>query len=129
MKKKSSIPHASKKKLSKWVKIPLGILTAILVILLAYVIYLYAAYHRIPDNQELAVEAPTEQAQTASLTTGQTYSALTYNVGFGAYSPDFSFFMDGGKSSWAKSKENVQSNINGAGNLAASQNPYFILFQ
>ena len=63
MKKKSSIPHASKKKLSKWVKIPLGILTAILVILLAYVIYLYAAYHRIPDNQELAVEAPTEQAR------------------------------------------------------------------
>ena len=73
MKKKSSIPHATKKKLSKWVKIPLGILTAILVILLAYVIYLYAAYHRIPDNQELAVEAPTEQAHTASLTTGQTY--------------------------------------------------------
>ena len=72
MKKKSSMPHAPKKKLSKWVKIPLGVLASILVILLAYVIYLYAAYHRIPDNQELAVEAPTEQAQTASLTTGQT---------------------------------------------------------
>lgn len=129
MKKKSSIPHAPKKKLSKWVKIPLGVLAAILVILLAYVIYLYAAYHRIPDNQELTVEVPKEQAHTASLTTGQTYSALTYNVGFGAYSPDFSFFMDGGKSSWAKSKENVQSNINGAGNFAASQNPDFILFQ
>ena len=35
----------------------------------------------------------------SSLTTGQEYSALTYNLGFGAYTPDFSFFMDGGKSS------------------------------
>ena len=129
MKKKSASKSTCKNKLSKWIKIPLGILAGVLMILLAYIIYLYAAYHRIPDNQELDVTAPSEKTSSKPLTTGQIYSALTYNVGFGAYSPDFSFFMDGGKSSWAKSKENVTENISGAGSFAASKNPDFVLFQ
>ena len=40
MKKKSSTPDTRKKRLPKWIKIPLCILAGILVILLAYVIYL-----------------------------------------------------------------------------------------
>lgn len=83
----------------------IGIIIGILVIvLLAYLIYLYASYHRIEDNLPLEVESRAEQTD-AKLTTGKEYSALTYNIGFGAYTPDFSFFMDGGKSSWAKSKD------------------------
>ncbi len=45
---------------------------------------------------------------------GETYKAVTYNVGFGAYTPDYTFFMDGGKSSWAESKESVVETIQGA---------------
>ena len=33
-----------------------------------------------------------------ALAIGTEYTALTYNIGFGAYTPDFSFFMDGGES-------------------------------
>ncbi len=79
------------------------LLGAVLVLLVGYLIYLFASYHRIPDNQELKVV--TSAAQTSNLSSLHTdteYSALTYNIGFGAYTPDFSFFMDGGKSSWAK---------------------------
>lgn len=95
-----------------------------------YIIYLYVSYIRIPDNQELTVETISEKEKAGDqLTTGQKYSALTYNVGFGAYTPDFSFFMDGGKSSWAKSKESVKETIKGAGELVASRNPDFALLQ
>lgn len=80
----------------------------------------FASYHRIEDNLELEVEKPAEGNVVETLKTGTEYSALTYNIGFGAYTPDFSFFMDGGKSSWAKSKESVLETVSGAGKLAAS---------
>lgn len=93
-------------------------------------IYLYASYHRIPDNQELQVEEISQNTEAGNeLTTEKNYSALTYNIGFGAYTPDFSFFMDGGKSSWAKSKDSVKETIKGAGELVAFKDPDFALVQ
>ena len=106
------------------------IILAIVLILAAYIIYLYASYHRIEDNQELQVETISDNTSAGdSLTTGEKYSALTYNIGFGAYTPDFSFFMDGGKSSWAKSKDSVKETIKGAGELVMSKDPDFALIQ
>ena len=109
--------------------IVLGIL---ILALLAYIVYLYASYYRIEDNQELVVEAPVDDTTTgaaAVLATDTEYSAVTYNIGFGAYLPDYSFFMDGGTSSWAESPETVQYAINGAGELVKSLNPDFALIQ
>lgn len=122
-----------------------------------YVIYMLVSYHRIEDNQELVVEPPlTEgEAQEAGITqsageiqetdstqpsgetqtaegvlqTGVEYSAVTYNIGFGAYTPAFSFFMDGGTSSWAESRESVVDTVSGAAALTASLNPDFALLQ
>ena len=56
---------------------------------------------------------------------------MTYNIGFGAYLPDYSFFMDGGTSSWSESPETVQYAINGAGELklVKSLDPDFALIQ
>ena len=102
------------KKIFKIVGIILGI---IILALIGYIIYLFASYHRLEDNLPLEVES---HAADAELTTEKEYSALTYNIGFGAYTPDFSFFMDGGKSSWAKSKDSVLDTVQGAGDLAAS---------
>ena len=98
---------------------------AVILILVIYLLYLVISYHRIEDNLALQVETSDEggQQETKNLTTGEQYSALTYNIGFGAYTPDFSFFMDGGKSSWAKSKDCVLDTVQGAGDLAASLNP------
>ena len=103
---------------------------ALVIVLAAYIIYLYASYHRIPDNQELQVEEISQNTEAGNeLTTEKNYSALTYNIGFGAYTPDFSFFMDGGKSSWSKSKDSVKETIKGAGELVASKDPDFALVQ
>ena len=104
---------------------------AVILILVIYLLYLVISYHRIEDNLALQVETSDEggQQETKKLTTGEQYSALTYNIGFGAYTPDFSFFMDGGKSSWAKSKDGVLDTVQGAGDLAASLNPDFAMIE
>lgn len=119
-----------KTKAKKVIKITGIILLALVIVLAAYIIYLYASYHRIPDNRELQVEEISQNTEAGNeLTTEKNYSALTYNIGFGAYTPDFSFFMDGGKSSWAKSKDSVKETIKGAGELVASKDPDFALVQ
>lgn len=119
-----------KTKAKKVIKITGIILLALVIVLAAYIIYLYASYYRIPDNQELQVEEISQNTEAGNeLTTEKNYSALTYNIGFGAYTPDFSFFMDGGKSSWAKSKDSVKETIKGAGELVASKDPDFALVQ
>lgn len=119
-----------KTKAKKVIKITGIILLALVIVLAAYIIYLYASYHRIPDNQELQVEEISQNTEAGNeLTTEKNYSAFTYNIGFGAYTPDFSFFMDGGKSSWAKSKDSVKETIKGAGELVASKDPDFALVQ
>ena len=104
---------------------------AVILILVIYLLYLVISYHRIEDNLALQVETSDEggQQETKKLTTGEQYSALTYNIGFGAYTPDFSFFMDGGKSSWAKSKDSVLDTVQGAGDLAASLSPDFAMIE
>ena len=130
-----------RKLIRKILKIIGSVLAVILLALAGYIIYLYASYHRIEDYLQLQVETTRGTANEATnetnnetteaniLTTGKKYSALTYNIGFGAYTPDFSFFMDGGKSSWAKSKESVLETIQGAGELAASKDPDFAMIE
>lgn len=73
----------------------IGIIILVIVLTLAaYIIYLYASYHRIEDNKELQVETISDNTSAGDpLTAGEKYSALTYNIGFGAYTPDFSFFI------------------------------------
>ena len=53
-----------------------------MVVLIGYIIYLYASYHRIEDNKKLKVESRIEQSKASEkLSTGKEYSALTYNIG------------------------------------------------
>lgn len=76
------------------VRLCVGILVALALTVAGYVVYLNVNYTRIEDG----IEVPNEGAEpkTAALAKGVTYTALTYNVGFGAYTPDFSFFMEEG---------------------------------
>lgn len=105
------------------------ILLLVIVVVGGYLSYAFAVYHRIPDMQELSVTVPETQENVGVLTSGQEYTAVTYNIGFGAYLPEFSFFMDGGESSWAKSKESVMSTVSGACLLLKEYDPDFILFE
>ena len=73
--------------------IVLGAAAALLVLLVGgYAVYLTVQYERIPDGQALEVAQPASAPAEA----GTAYTAVTWNVGFGAYNRDFSFFMDSG---------------------------------
>lgn len=109
-------------------KIILGLLALLLVVIVGYVIYVFAAYYRVEDNQILPVEA-LDSAASGELSTDTTYRAASYNIGFGAYSNDYSFFMDGGKESRARSPEAVNENITGAMETVAAIAPQLLLLQ
>ena len=59
----------------------------------------------------------------------KSYRITSGNIGFGAYSDDYSFFMDGGKESRARSKDAVIENVSSYAKAVAQLNPDFMLFQ
>lgn len=93
-----------------------------------YVAYVFINWHRLEDNLILNVEI-TGSETDSSLTVGQTYRVMSYNVGFGAYSDDYSFFMDGGSESRARSKDAAIENISGAAEEMLSLDPDFLLIE
>lgn len=75
------------------VKIIIAVLLLCILAVAGYIIYMQMHYYRIEDHTALEVENNTD----VRLQTGATYTAVTYNIGFGAYGPDYSFFMDTGE--------------------------------
>ena len=114
----------------KGLKIFLKVLLSIVIILVlvvgGYFAYVFIDYSRIEDNLKLD---PSGTAAKTTVKTGETYTIVTQNLGFGAYSQDFTFFMDGGKESWGRSKEEVTANINAGATTVQSFLPDFVLFQ
>lgn len=113
--------HGSKRSaLGIGIRVIAGMVLLIVLAAVGYIIYMQAHYYRIEDH--LALEA--ENNQEEKLETGRTYTAAVYNIGFGAYGPDYSFFMDTGemkdgtatkgKYGKAVSKEVVEENTEGA---------------
>lgn len=124
--------------MSKTRKIVLTVVTAlsfVLIVLVIYVCYVMFSYYRIEDNLKLNILNNQEDIVELN----NEYKISTYNIGFGAYSQDFSFFMDKGylengkkvtgKGSKAKNKETVINNTNGVIDTVKSINPDFMFFQ
>ncbi|MBO5102766.1 MAG: endonuclease/exonuclease/phosphatase family protein [Clostridia bacterium] len=113
----------------------LCVILGLVVIVGGYALYLTCQFYRIADNQTLEIT----QNKEAMLNTNQEYTITTYNIGFGAYSQDFTFFMDAGEmkdgtktqgtGSRAKSKETVERNTLGAIRSVADHNADIMLFQ
>lgn len=110
-------------------KVVLSLLGLVVLLAAGYMGYVVLKYKRIPDNVALAAEFNTEFNSGENVKTNKEYSVLTNNLGFGAYSYDFDFFMDGGTRSWAMSEDDVYENLNGELNKLTSLNPDFMLLQ
>ncbi len=106
-----------------------GIVGIFLLTVLAYVIYVLVSYHRIEDRQILEVQSPAAAQEAGQVSCEEQYRICSYNVGFGAYTPDYSFFMDGGEYSRCYSRESAAAAINGAAALVQSYEPDFLIFQ
>lgn len=121
-----------KKVVLKFIKIT-GIISALAVsIVIVYFIYCSISYYRLEDCLTLQVENPSEihaDMNTEVLQIEESYSIATYNLGFGAYVPDFSFFMDGGLYSRAKSKQSVIEAVSKGVSLVKDLDTDFVLFQ
>lgn len=104
----------------------LCLLAGTLVVTVCYVVYVFVAYYRLEDPLPLEVQgtAAWEEAQR-----GQPYRAVSYNIGFGAYGPDFTFFMDGGKESRARSPQEVLDHVTGAFTAAGEAEADLYFFQ
>ena len=84
--------------MKKWIKTVLCIVLALVLLAVGYVAYVFIDYHRIGDMALTPVNA---DAASPAVTTGTPYTAVSYNIGFGAYEDDYGFFMDGGTESRA----------------------------
>ena len=125
------MPKAAKRVLAV---VGIVVLAAVLVVG-GYVAYLMLTYNRIPDGE--AVEVDNNPA--AMLETGVAYTAATYNIGFGAYTPDYTFFMDEGimadgtktvgEHSTAVSRESVLACTQGAIDTLDGLDLDFVLLQ
>ena len=115
-----------KKVLKNILKSALCILLIVVILLVGYLAYLLLSYSRIDDNQEIG---PIKTGLSEEIKLGESYTAVIQNLGFGAYTQDFTFFMDGGTQSWAESEESVKNCINNAAYEAEKHDPDFILFQ
>lgn len=111
--------------MKKTLKIAGIVLLALLLVVLAYVAYVFLSYHRIEDNLSLTPEG----SASASVRTGTPYTVVSYNIGFGAYEADYSFFMDGGTESWAWSKERLDANLANIAQVLQKQNADFYFVQ
>lgn len=114
----------------------LGAILLVFVLLVgAYILYMQLNYYRIEDNLPLEISRNTAHR----LATEEEYTAVTYNVGFGAYDQAYSFFMDtgkmadgtpvAGKYSRARSKENAMKNTLGSVEAVVGLSPDFLLLQ
>lgn len=125
------------KKIKITLSIILGFIGLIILILGSYIIYISVQYYRIEDLKSYKNDII--QNTDASVDLGKKYTITTYNIGFGAYNHDFSFFMDSGtmkdgkkvsgKGSRAKSKQIVIDNTNGVIERITNINPDFAIFQ
>ena len=78
--------------MKKTIRILLSLIGMLAVVVVVYVLYVILTYYRIADNTALEIE----NNQTRTVELDQEYTLMTYNVGFGAYQQDYSFFLDCG---------------------------------
>ncbi|MBR6909973.1 MAG: endonuclease/exonuclease/phosphatase family protein, partial [Lachnospiraceae bacterium] len=105
------------------------IIGAFIMLALSYCMYVLVSYDRIEDGIRVGITAPLSSVSLEEAPCKEEMTIVSYNIGFGAYTPDYTFFMDGGKRSWAESKESVRKMVASAGETVLETDPDIVLFQ
>ena len=101
------------------------LLAVVILVAAAYLGFLSLTEYRPEETASLTIE----ENKSEKIEIGQTLTALTYNIQFGASDVDFSYFAQGGASAHAKDKETVVANMEGAMETVREIAPDFGLFQ
>ncbi len=112
--------------MKKVLRVAWMVILLILTVVMGYLVYVFVDYERIEDMQEIQ---PTGEFEKEILEWEETQTIVTYNIGYGAYSSDYTFFMDGGEDSRGVSEEEVTMNVQSALDIAKSLNPDIVLLQ
>lgn len=105
------------------IRIILSLLGVALLAIAGYIGYLFLDYHRQPDDVPLSAKNHVSKPAEAP------YKITTFNIGYGAYPQDYSFFMDGGKYSRAYDRATVEENIAGVADTIKEIDPNFAFLQ
>lgn len=100
----------------------LGIVLAAFVLLL---VVLTVTEHTPEPEEELVIT----NVQEKEVKPGESFSVLTWNIGYGALGDNADFFMDGGKMVSSASKERVQQNMEGIAGVLKELQPEVIFLQ
>lgn len=111
--------------MKRLLKVILVVLILLVLVVAGYVGYVFLSYKRLPEKMELVADNVTSE----TFATNQEYKIMSYNIGYGAYPADYSFFMDGGKYSRAYDEATVEQNMLGIIETTADVNPDIALFQ
>lgn len=108
----------------------------ILLAVIIYVAYVFLTYYRLDDNIKLDISTPSEseagissEQLNSTVPVGDELDVTSWNIGFATYTDDFTFFMDGGKESRARSEESVLLNMEKITGYLSSFNSDFYLIQ
>jgi endonuclease/exonuclease/phosphatase family metal-dependent hydrolase len=121
--------------LLKPIKYILALLLILILIIGGYLAYVLTSYYRIEDHQQLIPELTCATFGELSCTVpavnvplNEELSVTSWNIGFGAYTDQYSFFMDGGKYSRGFSEEAVLENTKTmAGKLAEMKSDFYLV--
>lgn len=115
------------RKVLKWI---LAVLALLILILVAYVTYVFTSYYRLEDHLALTPEPASDMQNAAQVVpVGKDLTVTSWNIGFGAYTDQFSFFMDGGDYSRGFSEEIVNETVKSMGTQLAAFDSDFNLVQ
>lgn len=115
-----------KEKIKKYaVKAALWLLALTIFIACYYIVYLYCGYQRLPEAIAVTI---TDRSETP-VRENEELTLVTFNIGFGAYSDDYSFFMDGGECGKAFSRDAVEANMAGIIETLKNEDPDILLLQ
>ena len=118
----------------------LALLLVFVLIVGSYLAYVFTSYYRIEDNQKLMLEIQgvtvTPDGEIIAdrfpneygVPTGEELTVTSWNIGFGAYTDQYSFFMDGGEYSRGFSEESVRENVETmASKLAGFESDFYLI--
>lgn len=115
--------------MKKILKVILALLLTVVLIVGSYIAYVFISYDRLPDNLSLMVSPKDAKLKTLTYHEGQSFTLTSWNIGFGAYTQDYGFFMDGGTESRGWSKESVRENTIKMAEILREKNNDFYLIQ
>ena len=123
-----------KKKVSVFVKIlrVVGIIAAAAVLyVLGVFLYLLVTEYKPAPNENIAVRKAGDSSKPVytGVNTGNDYTILSWNTGYGALGDNADFFMDGGKGVYTADKARLNTNLSTMSSYMLQVNPDFVFLQ